>query len=53
MFDLALYEKVRVKYGADEHFHHVFEDKRCQSFDSKDLLHLEEEERRSGRRRMV
>eukprot|EP00946_MAST-07B_sp_MAST-7B-sp1_P001884 g1884.t1 len=42
MFDLRLYEKVRAKYGADEHFHHLFDKTSgCQSYDFKDMLNEE------------
>eukprot|EP00949_MAST-11_sp_MAST-11-sp1_P004950 g4950.t1 len=53
MFDLTLYEKVRVKYGADEHFHHVFDKTSgCQSFDFKDLLLQEEGESKNFKKKL-
>ncbi len=43
MFDLSLYERVRAKYGAAEHFHHLFDKTSgCQSFDFKLMLEAEQ-----------
>jgi delta24-sterol reductase len=47
MFDLALYEKVRAKYGADEHFHHLFDKTSgCQSYDFQDMLDEESKKKK-------
>ena len=45
MFDLTLYERVRIKYNATNHFHHLFhKTSGCQSFNFQDML-AEEEKR--------
>merc|ERR1712166_1049519 len=45
MFDMSLYERVRLEYGADYHFHHLFNKTAgCQSFDFQDMLREENSE---------
>jgi len=42
MFDLSLYERTRQKYGAEEHFPHLYDKTSgCQSFDWRKLLEEE------------
>ena len=42
MFDLGLYERVRQKYDADKHFHHLFDKTSgCQSYDFMEMLNEE------------
>jgi len=42
MFDLELYERMRLKYGSEDHFPHLYDKTSgCQSFDWKKLLEEE------------
>jgi len=43
MFDMELYEKMRIKYGANQHFHHLYNKTAgCLSFDFEEMLKDEE-----------
>jgi hypothetical protein len=47
MFDLSLYEKMRIKYNAKEHFHHLYnKTSGCQSYNWESMLAEEEGERK-------
>ena len=45
MFDMSLYERVRLKYNATHHFHHLYNKTAgCQSFNFQDMLREENSE---------
>jgi len=49
MFDLSLYERMRVKYKANDHFHHLYnKTSGCQSYNWEEMLNNEQRQPDDG-----